>query len=139
VKYFLDTNTCIYYLKGKSPRVRSQLLSKRPEEIKVPSIVKAELLYGAAKSQQQDKNVETVKTFLLPYEIVAFGSQEAVAYAEIRAALERAGQIIGPNDLIVAATARAAGGILITNNTGEFQRVDQLRVANWVERENASP
>ncbi len=77
MKFFLDTNICIYFLKGKNEKLRATLMSKHPDDIKIPSIVKAELLFGAYKSQQKVENVEIVRKFLLPYEIVSFGSDES--------------------------------------------------------------
>ena len=132
MKYFLDTNICIYFLKGKNEKLRSTLLSKHPDDIKVPSIVKAELLYGALKSQQKVENEEFVKRFLLPYEIVSFGSIESEEYGRIRAELEFEGKIIGPNDLIIASIVVAHGGRLITNNEREFNRIGALAVENWL-------
>jgi tRNA(fMet)-specific endonuclease VapC len=114
-------------------KLRSELLSKHPDEIKVPSIVKAELLCGAAKSRRKEENEKIILSFLFPYQIVAFGSSEAEAYAETRAVLEKEGNIIGPNDLVVAATVKANDGMLITNNAEEFARVKQLNIANWLE------
>ena len=133
MKYFLDTNICIYFLKGKNEKLRAMLMSKRPDEIKIPSIVKAELFYGALKSQQKAENEEIVKKFLLPYEIISFGSDEAEEYGKIRTRLEFTGKTIGPNDLIIASTVLAHDGRLITNNEREFNRVESLTVENWLE------
>ena len=131
MKYFLDTNICIYFLKGLFPALRDQLSAKTPEEIKIASIVKAELLLGAYKSNNPSRTGKTVEAFLLPFEIVAFEDDAAVCYAQIRGSLEKDGRSIGPNDLTVAATVIAAEGILITNNISEFGRVDGLKVENW--------
>ncbi len=84
MKFFLDTNICIYFLKGKNEKLRATLMSKHPDDIKIPSIVKAELLYGAFKSQQKADNEEIVKKFLLPYEIISLGSDESEEYAKLR-------------------------------------------------------
>ncbi len=138
MKFFLDTNICIYFLKGKNEKLRATLMSKHPDDIKIPSIVKAELLYGAFKSQQKAENEEIVKKFLLPYEIVPFGSDESEEYAKLRAILEFEGKIIGPNDLIIASTVLAHDGRLITNNEREFNRIESLTVENWL-REEMSP
>ncbi len=132
MKFFLDTNICIYFLKGKNEKLRATLMSKHPDDIKIPSIVKAELLYGAFKSQQKADNEEIVKKFLLPYEIVPFGSDESEEYANLRTRLEFAGKIIGPNDLIIASTVLAHDGRLITNNEREFNRIESLTVENWL-------
>ena len=129
--YCLDTNTCIYFLKGTYPLLQSKMLSLNPNDIKIPAIVKAELLHGAEKSQKREENAEKVLMFLLPFEIIPFDSAASVLYAEIRAKLERKGEVIGPYDLLIAATALAANNILVTNNTKEFRRVEGLQVENW--------
>ena len=131
MKYYLDTNICIYFLKGKFNRLKETLLSKNPNDIKIPAIVKAELLYGAEKSNQRENNIEKVNAFLFAMQIVGFGDFETAAYSKIRAGLEMKGQPIGPNDLIIAATVKANDGVLVTNNTKEFERVDGLVLENW--------
>lgn len=131
MKYFLDANICIYFLKGTHPELARRLLSHNPDEIRIPSIVKAELLYGALKSQKVKENREKIEQFLLPFKIVEFGNEEAERYATIRSALEKSGTPIGPNDLIVAATTVENDGILVTNNEKEFKRVKHLKVENW--------
>ena len=92
--------------------------------------MKAELLYGAHKSQKRKENLERIQQFLLPFTIVPFGSEEAGRYATNRAALERSGTPIGPNDCIIAAITLENDGILVTNNELEFKRVKQLRIEN---------
>ena len=129
--FYLDTNTCIYFLNGTHPAVRQHLLACRPAEIIIPAIVKAELLYGALRSQRRDENLETVHQFLQPFSVVEFGDAESIHYAEIRRELERHGRPIGPNDLIIASVARANGATLVTHNMTGFQRVPQLSVVDW--------
>lgn len=129
--FFLDTNVCIHALKGEFPGIEERLRSLSPASIKIASIVEAELLLGAVKSKDPARVAETVRRFLFPFEIVAFGERAARAYATIRADLERRGQIIGPNDLILAATALAFGGSVVTRNTDEFGRVPDLAVEDW--------
>lgn len=132
MKFFLDTNICVYFLKGNNAELRSTLMSKHPDDIKIPSIVKAELLYGVLKSRQKEENEEIVRKFLLPFEIVSFGSDESEEYAKLRTRLELEGMIIGPNDLIIASTVLAHDGRLITNNEREFNRIESLMVENWM-------
>jgi len=132
MKYFLDTNICIYFLKGMYPALLNQFQTKRPDDIKIASIVKAELLLGAFKSDKPRKTEAIVSEFLLPYSVIAFNDEAAVKYARIRGALEKQGQVIGANDLILAATVLANDGILITNNNTEFKRVKSLKVENWI-------
>ena len=129
--YLLDTNACIYYLTGSFPALRRHILARRPTEIGIPAIVRAELLYGAYKSERREKNVRVLRQFLQPISLVGFGSAEADHYADIRAVLEREGTPIGPNDLVIAATARACECTLVTHNTSEFGRVPDLAVEDW--------
>lgn len=133
MKYFLDTNICIYYLKGKFPILIDKLLSQNPDNIKIPSIVKAELLYGAEKSQKIKENLERVSQFLFPLEIIEFGDSASIKYSKIRSRLEKQGKIIGPNDIIIASIVKANDGILVTNNMNEFSRVDGLKLENWID------
>jgi tRNA(fMet)-specific endonuclease VapC len=129
---FLDTNTCIYYLKGLYISVLEEFKKHKPSEIKIPAMVKAELLLGVEKSMQRAKNHEKYCQFLEPFEIVAFDDAASVHYARIRAGLEKEGKIIGPNDLIIAATVVSRKGTLVSHNTKEFQNVPGLLLADWV-------
>ena len=133
MKYYLDTNICIYFLKGMNENIRRILLEKHPDEIKICSIVQAELLYGAEKSIKKEENLKNIEEFLFPFQIVPFGEKESNSYAKIRAELEKEGRIIGPNDLLIASTVLENDGILITNNVKEFERVKNLRIQNWTE------
>jgi len=129
--YFFDTNTCIYYLNNSRPNV-SKYLGKIPTtKIKIPSMVAAELLYGAEKSLKREYNLQLFKTFLSIFEIINFDEKAAEYYALIRSQLERQGKIIGSNDLVIAATVLANKGILVTNNTEEFSRIDKLQTVDW--------
>ncbi len=129
--FFLDTNICIYYLKGLYPLLLDRMLSHSVSEIKIASIVKAELLYGAMKSKKREDNTRKVDKFLLPFEVIPFDDRAAEIYAEIRAGLAGKGTPIGPNDLIIAATVLANNGTLISNNENEFSRIDSLEAENW--------
>lgn len=130
--YFLDTNTCIYYLNGKYPSILNKFKQTNADQIAIPSIVKAELHYGAEKSQRKKINQAIVKKFLNPFQIADFNSDAAFEYARIRAELERSGLPIGPNDLMIASIVKAHNGILITHNTKEFSRIYGLHLEDWV-------
>ncbi len=132
MSYFLDTNICIYYLKGLHGSIAENLLSRRPGEIRIPSMVKAELLYGAYRSERSSDNTELVEEFLFPFQVVGFSDKACGEYARIRAELEATGTVIGPNDLVIASTVVANEGILVTNNEKEFNRVGGLTVENWI-------
>lgn len=133
MNYFLDTNICIYFLNGKYESVKKRLLEHKPNEIKIPAIVKAELLYGARKSKNIDDNIKRIGHFLLPFDIVPFDDAASVSYSHIRENLEGSEQIIGPNDLMIASIVSCERGILVTNNVKEFERVPELSLENWVE------
>lgn len=130
--YYLDTNTCIYYLNGKYKSIRFKILSLAPSEIVIPSIVKAELLFGAYKSQRRDENIEKVEKFLEPFEIISFSEPMTHTYAKIRFEMEKTGTLIGPRDLFIASIVRFGEGILVTNNEKEFKRVEKLKLENWI-------
>ncbi len=129
---FLDTNICIYFLKGAHPPVKTRLMEHGPQDIKIPAIVKAELLYGAVKSTKREENQKRVARFLEPFEIVPFDDSATAFYADIRSQTEASGTPVGPNDLIIAATVLSQNGVLVTNNTKEFQRIQDLMVENWM-------
>ncbi len=130
--YYLDSNICVYFLKGLYPSIMDHIQNVNPNNIKIPSIVKAELLYGAEKSLQKTKNLANINRFLEPFEIVSFDDDCSIVYSKIRSAMELKGTIIGPNDYLIAATVLAKNGILVTNNTKEFERVKSLKTENWI-------
>ncbi|AEJ18729.1 type II toxin-antitoxin system tRNA(fMet)-specific endonuclease VapC [Gracilinema caldarium] len=131
--YYLDTNTCIYFLNGTNERVRTKLLSTVPKEIAIPSIVKAELLLGAYKSRKREYNIEKIEQFLEPFTVVPFEDEMTYVYAEIRSAMETKGIVIGPNDLLIASIVKYKNGILVTNNVSEFSRIEGLLIDNWAQ------
>ena len=130
--YLLDTNICIYLIKRKPHQVFDRFRSLSVGALGISSITEAELLYGAEKSRQSEKNRLALAHFLLPIEIVTFGSAAAHEYSVIRSDLEKAGNVIGPLDMLIAAQAKSIGTTLITNNEHEFLRVKGLKVENWV-------
>ncbi|MCL2366316.1 MAG: type II toxin-antitoxin system VapC family toxin [Oscillospiraceae bacterium] len=129
--YLLDTNICVFHLNNSKQNMSTRLRQTPIDDIKLPSMVAAELLYGAEKSARREQNLKIVTAFLSIYEIVPFDETAAGYYARIRAKLESAGMLIGNNDITIAATALAHNGVIVTNNTGEFSRVDDLVVEDW--------
>jgi tRNA(fMet)-specific endonuclease VapC len=130
--YYLDTNTCISFLNGKYESIRLKILSTSPNEIAIPSIVKAELLLGAYKSKNRKGNIEKVERFLEPFEIVSFDDVMTYVYADVRYKTEKRGESVGPNDLFIAAIVKFNEGILVTNNDKEFSKIEGLKIENWV-------
>ena len=131
--FFIDTNTCIYFMNGKFPSVREKFLSVSPKEIKISSVVKGELLLGAFKSRTREKTTEKVERFLKPFEIVNFTDKMSYDYADIRKDLEFVGTPIGANDLLIAAAVLYEKATLITHNVDEFSRINGLKIEDWVE------
>jgi len=130
VKYLLDTDTCIYVLKQRTP-VLQRMLSRSRADVAVSVITEAELRTGAAKSSAPVKTLRLVENFLRPLTLVEFNSSDAASYANVRAKLERAGTPIGPFDTLIAAQAMGRKLILVSNNEREFRRVRGLRLENW--------
>lgn len=128
--YFLDTNTCIDFLRNLSESVRSRFLSVPLNEIKIPVVVKAELLLGAYKSTKPE-TLERTKQFLELFEVIPFSDEMSYTYAKIRKELEVKGNKIGANDLFIAASALNKGAALVTHNTREFIRIDGLKLEDW--------
>jgi len=131
MKYFLDTNTCIRYINGRSKSVLIKLQSTPANEIIVGSIVRAELAYGASKSQYPELNRQRQQQFLQPYQTIPFDDLTAGVYGELRAMLEKSGQSIGPLDMLIAASALAYNLILVTHNVREFTRIPNLKIEDW--------
>jgi len=129
--YLLDTNTCVEYLNGRSPRVLDAFRRRAPADIAVCSIVKAELHYGVQRSRNPQDSLTKLEVFLAPYRSLPFDDQCAVTYGRIRARLAQLGSMIGPNDLLIAAIAVVHGATLVTHNVREFGRVEGLTYEDW--------
>jgi len=132
MKYLLDTNIVAYIINKKPESVLDKFQTINLNDIVLSSIVVAELWYGVAKSQKRLQNKVALEAFLEPLLILDFDSNAAEFYANIRANLERSGSIIGGNDLLIAAHAVSLDLVLITNNVKEFERVEGLKIENWI-------
>lgn len=129
--YLLDTNTCIQFINGTSLSVRDQFRKHASSPIALCSIVKAELFYGARKSNRTDTNLQILEQFCRSFKSLPFDDRCAAEYGQIKATLAQQGLLIGPNDLLIAAIARAHDAVLVTNNTREFSRITALRLEDW--------
>ena len=132
MRYMLDTNICIYLIKRRPAAVTAALLQHEAEGVGVSIITVCELAYGAAKSASA-RNQAALRHFLEPLEVADFDHAAAMAYANVRAALDSAGTPIGPLDTQIAAHALSLGITLVSNNTREFERVPGLKLANWAD------
>ena len=130
MRYLLDTNICIYLIKGKFPSVRSRFKQCSKEDMGVSSVSIAELEYGVAKSGL-DKQRRKLDMFLPQLRYLAFDRKAAKVYGTLRAQLELMGKPIGPMDMLIAAHAIALDVTLVTNNAREFTRVQGLKLENW--------
>ncbi len=129
--YMLDTCICVDYLRAKNENLLKKVRSFNPRKIKIPAIVFAELLHGAYHSKRVEENLQDTIDFVADFEIIPFDRFEADAYGQILASLERKGQVIGNNDMLIAATALVRKAVLVTNNTREFSRIDGLKLDDW--------
>lgn len=131
MKFLLDTNICIYVMKGSFSALGERIASTSPADVGISSITAGELLFGAEKSQHRAKTKARLDSFLSNVEVLPFDQEAAKHYGPIRSALEKKGTPIGPLDVLIAAHARSLGFTLVTNNVREFNRVPGLLVVNW--------
>lgn len=129
--YLLDTNVCVQYLNGRSEAIRERIQQTDADDIAVCSIVKAELFYGAHRSQHPERTLARQQQFLNLFLSLPFDDEAAMVYGRIRADLAAQGTPIGSNDMQIAAIALANDLTLVTHNTGEFSRVSGLRLEDW--------
>ena len=129
--YLLDTNACVECLRNRHPGVVARFQSCSPRELRLCSVVVAELCYGAYKSPKPAANLTLIQTFAAPLVSVPFDDRAADIYGRIRADLERRRQAIGPNDTMIAAIALANGLTVATHNTAEFSRGSGLLIEDW--------
>ena len=132
--YLLDTNICIYIIKKKPIEVFEKFTKLEIGTLKISSITIAELYFGAYNSQNIKKNIEVVKNFLLPFEVIDFDNKASIEYAKIKADLRKKGQVIGELDMQIAGVALSHNLILVTNNEKEFIRVNNLKIENWIKK-----
>ena len=129
--YLLDTNACIQLWQRKHLNLRRHFVQYNPSEIALCSVVKAELLFGALRSEQKESNLQLLQKLFTPLQSFEFDDNAAEHYAKIRADLTAKGNLIGANDLMIAAIAVANKATLITHNTAEFSRVQNLPLEDW--------
>ncbi len=133
MKYFLDTNIIIYAVKGTYPKLIEHFENVPSFNIFIPSIVKAELEYGAKKSKDYKKAINIYNKFLDIYNIIPFTEEETIIYGDIRSKLEKSGSVIGGNDMLIASIVKSHDGVLVTHNKKEFERIEGLRIEDWTE------
>jgi tRNA(fMet)-specific endonuclease VapC len=131
VRYLLDTNTCIYIRRQNPPNILARFQKLTPGEAAISAITYGELYYGAEKSLNPARASKELQLLMTALPVLPIPVEAGPAYGEIRADLERRGEIIGGNNLWIAAHAKSANLVLVTNNEREFRRVAGLTVENW--------
>ena len=131
MKYMLDTNICVFLINKRSDRLIDIFYNKQSLGVAISAVTLSELEYGVYASAYVEKNLISLQRFLLGIDILAFDESAAIDAGKIRAQLRKRGEPIGPNDALIAAHAKSLGLILVTNNTREFMRVDDLSLEDW--------
>ena len=131
MRYMLDTNIIVYAKNSRPEEVLNKLKQYKPEELCISSITMVELEYGVCNSSKPLQNRLALITFLSNIEIIPFDANSAKEYGEIRYNLKTKGELIGANDMLIAAHAKSLGYTLVTNNTKEFEKIDGLSLDNW--------
>lgn len=131
ITHLIDTNAVIALIGRKSDALLKRVVDSDEGSIGLSTIVMHELYYGAYKSAKISYNLETLRLFMADFPAVGFEREDALESGEIRAALAAKGTPIGPYDVLIAAQAKTRDLVLITNNVGEFRRVDGLDVEDW--------
>ena len=131
MKYMLDTNIIAYIRNDRPEHVRKMFRKYKPEDLCISAITLAELEYGICNSSVPAQNRTALMMLLSGIEVVPFDANAAREYGSIRSALKKRGSLIGANDMLIAAHAKALNVTLVTNNLREFERIDGLKTENW--------
>jgi len=131
-RYLLDTNICIYIQRQRPEKVLARFQKLKPGDAAISVVTWGELFYGAEKSKQRKKVLQLLEEFKSFVPVLPIPENTGNTYGVIRTSLAFKGTPIANNDLWIAAHAKAATLILVTNNEKEFQRVPGLKIQNWV-------
>ena len=136
MRFLLDTNICIYIAKTNPPAVRARFSRHATHELAMSVITLGELRFGAEKSQARERAFATLARLEATIPVASLDEEVACHYGQIRSELQKRGLPIGNNDLWIAAHARAKGWVLVTRNTREFERVENLQIENWADEDS---
>jgi tRNA(fMet)-specific endonuclease VapC len=132
--HLLDTDIASFVIKARSTRIEAKLAAMPPDRVCVSAVTRAELMYGLKRLPPTHRLHVAVRQFFRIIRVLAWDSDAADWYAEIRHQLTTTGQPIGEMDMMIAAHALSTGAVLVTNNTRHFGRVAvPLALANWNE------
>ena len=130
MRYMLDTNVAIHTIRNRPSEVRAKFVA-RQGRMCISTVTLMELIYGAEKSAQPDRNLRDVEGFASRLTVLPYDCEAATHTGRIRAELARAGTPIGPYDQMIAGHARSRGLIVVTANTDEFRRVPGISIEDW--------
>jgi tRNA(fMet)-specific endonuclease VapC len=130
-RFLLDTNIVSDLVRRPQGRVAAKIAEIGEQQVATSIVVAAELRYGAAKKGSSRLSAQ-LEAVLGSLDVIALEPPADAVYGDLRAALETSGRLIGPNDLLIAAQSLALEMVLVTDNVGEFERVDGLKVENWL-------
>jgi tRNA(fMet)-specific endonuclease VapC len=130
VRYLLDTDIIIYWMKGNRS-ISNKIVSEGFSNIASADISKAELYYGAYKSQRTEANLAAIKNLSERINFVPFNEPAQSVFGMLKADLEKKGTRLDDVNLMIASTAIAFNLVLITNNTGHMQRIPGIQIENW--------
>jgi tRNA(fMet)-specific endonuclease VapC len=131
MRFLLDTNVCVVYLRGKNPLVQARFAAHSSADHYVCSVVVAELCYGAARSQSPAAEQAKVDGFLAAYQSLPFDDACARRYGPLCAGLAAAGTSIADLDLVIGSIALEHGLTVVTHNTKDFARIPGLNTVDW--------
>jgi len=131
--FYLDSCICIDFLRGRNKLIYQKMREGSPADFQLPSIVVAELWFGAEHSANPQKELAIVAEFIETFPVAEFDAASTREYGRIRQFLGSKGQIIGDRDMLIAATAIAHRATLVTNNINEFARIPDLLLESWAE------
>jgi tRNA(fMet)-specific endonuclease VapC len=130
-RYLLDTDTFVYIRRGRPQKAQARFKRLRPGEAVMSVITHGELIYGIAKKKVGPEPMARLEELTQIVQVLPVSPETASVYGMIRALLSTKGEVIGSNDLWIAAHALSAGLTLVTNNEREFRRVPDLKIENW--------
>ena len=131
MKYLLDTDTLIYWLKGNK-NIEEKALTIGLDQLRYSIISHAELYFGAYNSEQKDKNLKAIQVVYQKLALVNFNADSAQLFGMIKADLKQQGNIILDADIMIASIALSNELTLVTNNEKHFNRIPKLNIQNWV-------
>lgn len=131
--FMLDTDTCIFLMRGERPALTAKVQSVPLQQQVMSAMTFAELNYGvqASAASKRKRNQTVLDSLALHLAVLDWPHEAAHHYAEIRVDLKKRGAQLGAADLMIAAHARTIGAIIVTSNVKDFGRVKGLKVENW--------